>query len=105
MINWNWFKKKKKEENLIEYSFIWYKRMENGKNSFYTKPFRTKVKAKNYDEAKQKVVDFALRKMELVIVSEDKFGETDLSQFEDSFNDLKNQMDDFNNKIKKHFNK
>ena len=85
--------KKKNIDNEVEYSFIWYKEMEtrNGKKIF-TQPFRTKVKAKNYDEAKEKVTQFALNKMKLVIVSEDKFNKTDLSKLEKKFDELYKQM-------------
>ena len=91
----SWFEKNKKEEESkgIEYSFIWYKRMKTKKGkTFFTQPFRTKVKAKNYDEAKEKVTNFALNKMQLVIVSEDRFDKTDLSKLEKGFDDLYKQM-------------
>ena len=86
--------KNKKSDDEIEFSFIWYKKLENGNKTYYTQPFRTKVKAKNYEEAKQKATDFALGKMQLVIVSEDSFDKTDLSKFEKFFDDTCKQMDE-----------
>jgi hypothetical protein len=53
----NWFKKKKQEDEGIEYSFIWYKKLESGNKTFYTQPFRTKVRAKSFEEAKEKIRD------------------------------------------------
>tara|TARA_S200002703_G_C3583170_1_gene179106 strand:- start:46 stop:381 length:336 start_codon:yes stop_codon:yes gene_type:complete len=100
MFNWK-RKKKQNKDTDIEYSFIWYKRMETRKGkTFFTQPFRTKVKAKNYDEAKEKVTQFALNKMKLVIVSEDKFDKTDLSKLEKGFDDLYKQMNSLFDKFK-----
>jgi hypothetical protein len=90
----NWLKKKKQEDEGIEYSFIWYKKLESGNKTFYTQPFRTKVKAKSFEEAKEKATKFALGKMKLVIVSEDGFDKTDLSKFEKGFDDIYKQMDE-----------
>ena len=90
----NWLKKKKQEDEWIEYSFIWYKKLESGNKTFYTQPFRTKVRAKNFEEAKEKATKFALGKMKLVIVSEDGFDKTDLSKLEKRFADIYKQMDE-----------
>lgn len=61
------------EENLNEYTFIWYKKMASGNKTFYTQPFRTTIKAKSEEEAKDKVIDFVKRKMELIVVKEEDF--------------------------------
>lgn len=99
-----WLKRKNKEqsEKLIEYSFIWYKKMENGNTTHYTKPFRTKVKARNYEEAKEKVEKFALAKMKLVIMSEDGFDKSDLSDLNRSFDDLNKQYEKMDSIFKKY---
>ncbi len=34
-----------------EYSFIWYKEIKVGSATHYTQPFRTKVRASNYEES------------------------------------------------------
>jgi hypothetical protein len=71
-----------------EFSFIWYKEMEAGGKKFYTQPFRTKIKAKTFACAKEKMITFALGKMKLVIVPEDDFKKTDLAQHESTINNL-----------------
>ena len=92
MFNWKRNKKQKKDAD-TEYSFIWYKKMETRKGeTFFTQPFRTKVKANNYDEAKEKVTRFALNNMTLVVVSEDKFDKTDISKLQKGFDDIYKQM-------------
>lgn len=88
----DWLKRKKKDEG-VEYSFIWYKEMKNGNKIFYTQPFRTKVKAKSFEEAKEKATRFALDKMKLIIVSENEYEKTDLSKFEKGFDEIHKIMD------------
>ncbi len=94
-------KKKQEDSNEQEYTFIWYKKMENKDKVFYTQPFRTKVRAKDKNEAVEKVTQFALSKMKLVIVEEDKYTKSDLSNLQKSFDDLYKQMDDLMGKFKK----
>ncbi len=91
------FKKKKQEIKKSEgkeYSFIWYKQMKVRDKVFYTQPFRTKVRAKNYKEAKEKATNFALGKMELVVVREKDFDKTKLSKLEKGFANMHKQMDE-----------
>lgn len=88
----NWLRKNNKNEE-IEYSFIWYKEMKNGNKTFYTQPFRTRVKAKSFEEAKEKATRFALDKMKLIIVSENEYEKTDLSNFEKGFDEIHKIMD------------
>lgn len=90
----NWLKKKKSEEQGVVYSFVWYKKLESGNKTFYTQPFRTKVVANSFEEAKDKVTKFALGKHELVIVSENDFNKTDLSKFDAFFDNMRKQMDE-----------
>lgn len=102
-----YFKKRKKQEvkQENEFSFIWFKQIDSGDGTtYYTKPFRTKVKAKDIDEARQKVEDFALRKMKLVIVEESKYDQTDLSGFQKSFDKISAEMDKVFKKMNDVFN-
>lgn len=94
------FKKRKKlaeSENEQEYVFIWYKKMEVGNKTIFTQPFRTRVMAKSEEEAKNKVTNFALGKMKLVIVPEKDYRSTQLSN-------LSNLFEELNEKMKKIFN-
>ena len=100
IFNWLFGKKQEKEDTRIEYTFIWYKKMKTGNKTFYTQPFRTKVKAKNFKEAKEKLTSCILGKMKLIIVSEDEYNKTDLSKFEKGFDDLYKQMDGLFGKVK-----
>lgn len=100
----NFFKKKNKpeEDGLIEYTFIWYKEMKNGNSTNYTAPFRTKVRAKTKQEAVDKVTEFALGKMKLVVFEEKDFKNTNVSKMQEYFNDVNkglNQMFDKFNKL------
>ena len=90
-----WLKRKHKQPTEgTQYSFVWYKKMQANGQTFYTQPFRTKVSAKSYEEARNKVAQFALGKMKLVIVPEDSFGRTDLADFQKQFDDLNKKMND-----------
>jgi hypothetical protein len=91
----NWRKKPVKKDTTKgkEFSFIWYKKMKVGNTTYYTKTFRTKVTADNFEQAKEKVTNFALNKMTLVIVPEDKFNETDISKLEN----ISKQCEEINN--------
>lgn len=96
----NFFKKKNKQKEEFEYSFVWFKKMVNKDKTIYTQPFRTKVKAVSHEEAKKKLTEFALRKMELVIISEDDFEETDLSKAQEQFDEVYRKMDDLFKKFR-----
>ncbi len=67
--------------------------MMNGNATHYTKPFRTKVKAKTKEEAAEKVKNFALRKMTLVLVEEKLFATDDLAKLERQFEQMNIEMD------------
>ena len=91
---------KKKENSEKEFVFIWYKKMFSGNETYYTKPYRTKIKAINYDEARDKLMDFILNKMEIVVIDEDEFGDSDKltetrKKFDDAENSLKNTFDNW----------
>lgn len=92
------------DSTLKEFSFIWYKRLETDAKVVYTQPFRTKVKAKNHDEARKKMEEFALRKMQLVILSEgeDKSESDSLLKMQSDFDKLYNQMNDFHERARKY---
>lgn len=96
----NWLRKNKKDEG-VEYSFIWYKEMKSGNKTFYTQPFRTKVKAKSFEEAKEKATRFALDKMKLVIISENEYEKTDLSKLKKGFDEIHKIMDGMFKNFKK----
>ena len=97
-----WFKPKEDTSNLKEYTFIWYKKMETKKGVDYTRPYRTKVKAKSFEEAKDKAIQFALSKMQLVIYEENPLNTNsdDLEKFMRQFDDLNQKMKDFSDKMK-----
>ena len=96
----DWLKSKKESTEETEFSFVWWKEMNVGTKKFYTKPFRTKVKGKNIEEAKEKLKDFALSKMKLVIVPEGNFNKTDLSAFEEKISKISNEIDEFFKNLK-----
>jgi hypothetical protein len=83
-----------------EYSFIWYREMKVGGTTNYTVPCRTKVKAKNFTDAKIKCVNFAIGKMKLIVVEESNYNKTNLASFEKSFESLNKQMNDLFSKFK-----
>lgn len=95
----NWLKKKKQDNQDKEYSFIWYHKLEATGKVFYTQPFRTKVKAANFNEAREKAIGFALGKQKLMIMEEQDFPKSDLGQFERTFASLHEQMDRIDKKI------
>ena len=95
----------KNEDGLKEFVFIWYKKMEIGNSTHYTAPYRTKIRAKNREEASKKCTDFALRKMSLCICEEKDYDSSQLGNLRKSFDDLDKQMDDiFNRKFADPFN-
>jgi hypothetical protein len=100
----NWLKSKSKDDdsNLTEYTFIWYKKMETKSGVYYTRPYRTKVKAKSFAEAKEKAIQFALSKMQLVIYEENpsNTNSDDLNKFMRQFDDLNQKMKDFSDNLK-----
>jgi len=88
-----------------EYTFIWYKKMQTGSTTHYTKPFRTKVIAKSRDEAQRKVTDFALRKMTLVLREEKDYNLDDLNKINKEFDEVNKTMNDVFENMNKYFNK
>ncbi len=93
------------DDNEREYTFIWYKKMENGNSTYYTQPFRTKIKAKSREEAADKVKDFALRKMTLVIREEKDYDSSDLNKLNKQFDEVNKNMNDVFESMGKIFNK
>ncbi|MFT7614318.1 MAG: hypothetical protein ACI9J3_003300 [Parvicellaceae bacterium] len=92
----NFRKKKAKQDKTPqkEYSFIWYKEMKTGNNTYYTKPFRTKVKAASHAEAKEKAQNFALGKMKLVVIDEKDFDKSSLAKIQRGFDRISQEMND-----------
>lgn len=71
-----------------EFTFIWYKKMQTGNKTHYTQPFRTKVKAKSREEAKGKVINFAMHKMTLQVIEEKDFDSTEIMKLQKEFDTL-----------------
>lgn len=91
------------DSTLKDFSFIWYKRLETDSKVVYTQPFRTKVRAKNSDEARKKVEEFALRKMQLIIINEgeDKLESDSLLKMKSDFDKMYNKMNEFHERARK----
>lgn len=86
-----------------EYSLIWYKKMQLRATTHYTRPYKTKVREKNLDEAKEKVCRFTLSKMTLQIFEEKDFDSSEIMIFQKKFEKLNTEFNDamekvFNNK-------
>jgi hypothetical protein len=86
-----------------EYTFIWYKRMETKNKIHYTQPFRTKIVAKSHKEAKEKLSNFVLGKMTLVIIDGEKYETTDIhninKHFDKAFQEMNTLFEELNIKI------
>lgn len=93
------------DDNEREYTFIWYKTMQSGDTKYYTQPFRTKVKAKSREEASEKVKDFALRKMTLVIREKKDYDSSDLNKINKQFDEVNKTMDDVFKKMNNIFDR
>ena len=85
----------KPENGEQEFTFIWYKKTEIGNKNHYTEPFKTTVTAKDKKEALDKVTNFAMNKMKLVIYDEKHFNSSELGRIRKSFSDMNKMMDDF----------
>lgn len=90
---WNIFGKNKKkipapDDSGISYSFIWYKKMQVGDKTYYTQPFRTKIRGANKEEARIKCMNFAMNKIQLVVIDEDKFSNNEISKLQQEFDKL-----------------
>lgn len=96
------FDKENNLKNEEEYTFIWYKEINFQNKTHYTAPFRTKVKAKTFDEAKEKVAAFAMSKMKLVIMEETEYNKSKLQR---SNVDLKKHFDEIQNIMNNFFTK
>ncbi len=88
------FLKNKKQEDLKEFSFIWYKQMKTGDATYYTKPFRTKIKAKTREEAKEKLTNYVMAGMKLMIWEEKDFKNADISKIQSDFDNLNKGITD-----------
>lgn len=87
------------QEGEREFVFYWYKQtvIKNTRNEIkksFTMPFRTKVYAKSFDEAKEKLINFALSKTELIILTEQEWkeGGTEIEQFMKEFDALNDKF-------------
>lgn len=79
------------------YTYVWYKEIKTKEGTYFTKPFRTTVKAKNKEEAKEKVIDFAMGKMKLIVMEEAEYNKSKLPKMnnilDECFDKIKNIMD------------
>ena len=82
-----------------EFTFIWYKKMQTGNKTHYTQPFRTKVKAKTREEAKDKVINFAMNKMTLQVIEEKDFNSTEMMKLQKEFDKLNEQFTKITNDL------
>lgn len=78
-------KSKPESKENKKFTFIWYKKMHNGKGELITtsKPMRSTISAPTEAEAREKLMDYILGRTEVVIVNEEKFNK-DYAKFEDS---------------------
>lgn len=83
----------------FEYSFVWYREMNQGDTTYYTQPFRTKVKAENFEQAKEMVTNFASGKMKLVVIPESKFSYSNLSKMKKELNKISKELKDIFSKF------
>ena len=60
--------------------------------TYFTQPFRTKINAKNKTEAKDKLLNFILGKMTVVIVEEKDYNKTDVAKLQKNFDQLNEMM-------------
>jgi hypothetical protein len=85
-----------------EYTFVWYKRMETKNKIHYTQPFRTKIVAKSREEAKEKLNQFILGKMTVVIIDGDKYDTSEINNinktFEKAFKEMNTMFEKLGNK-------
>ena len=88
-----------------EFTFIWYKRMQSGNTTHYTQPFRTKIKARDRDEAKEKLGKFIMGKMSVVICDENDFKKSDYNSFNKHFEYLNQKMKDMDDLLTKKRNR
>lgn len=83
------------KEGEREFVFYWYKQtvIKNTRNETrtnYTTPCRTKVFANSFEEAKEKLTNFALSKTELIILTEQEWknGGNEMERFMKEFDEL-----------------
>jgi len=88
-------------EGVKDFTFIWYKKLQNGNKTHYTEPFKTTIKAKNREEAVEQLTQFALYKMILCIHDEDTFNKNDFKEVQNSFNYINKVMSDMEKEINK----
>lgn len=85
---------KAKANNVVQdpekkwYSLIWYVKLQNKGETMYMQPFRTKIMASSLKEAEDKVADFAINKLELIIMPEEQFIHTRLHKLRSFFADF-----------------
>lgn len=66
--------------------------MEHNGETIYTQPFRTKIMAESYEKAREKAINFAMRKQELVVTTEDEFVKSDLYKLRSFFDRFQLRM-------------
>ena len=73
----SWLKMGKPKTEDTQYSFIWYARIRTNASTYFTQPFRTRVTANSFEEARKIARKTAQRKMELILVTEDEYNKKD----------------------------
>ena len=90
----------KPEPAETEFTFIWFKKLHTKNTTHFTAPFRTKVTAKTREEAKQKLADFIMNKMKLIIVEEKDFPSEDIARLQKYANDTSALYTELLNKLR-----
>ena len=99
---WRWRNDTTLKTDEKEFTFIWFKKISFKNNvTHYTAPFRTKIKAKSKEDAKQILVDLVMSKMTLEIAEEKDFNSSELMKFKKKFDELNKEFQDNLNKILK----
>ena len=75
-----------------EYTFVWYTEMETNGKTFFTQPFRTRIKAGNINEAKKELKKIVNSRMNIVIMTEDEYKKSPVSRLKDSINKLYDEI-------------
>ena len=96
----------KKSDGIVkDFTFIWYKKLQNSNTTHYTEPFKTTIKAKNREEAVEVLTQFALKKMTLCIHDEENFRKSDYMKVQSSFYQMNKAMADMEKEINNVFNR
>jgi len=102
----SFFKKNKTQSKGTQYSFIWYMQVRTGKTIHFTQPFRTRVTADNFAEAKEKAQNIAHKKIELIFLTEQEYNEKDpLKKVNESITGVNEKLENLINYFKTAINR